>query len=333
MQDKDVKQWLAPIKLETSGKRQPKLSIDEQIRHLSKIHGIRFDKKGEDSAKEFLSKNNYYHKIKSYAQNFSTYTNTKHPDYGKFCDLDFEYLVELSVIDMYLRRIIIKMSLDIEHFLKVQMINDITENEKEDAYAIVEKFLKTITEEKRKEISGKLSNYYCERYNRHRLIDIPAWELVEVLSFGDFIAFYELYYTFYPNKNSLINNLKPVQWLRNAAAHNNCIINDLTVPPEPIFEINKKVNRFVSTIDGISPLAREKKLSNRSMHDFVVMLYVYNKVVSSEKVRKHTMEDLQTFVDGRMVLNKHYFVKNALLQSNYVFLKKVVDYCASNVVY
>ena len=63
------------------------------------------------------------------------------------------------------------------------------------------------------------------------------------------------------------------------------------------------------------------------------MLYVYNKVVSSEKVRKHTMEDLQTFVDGRMVLNKHYFVKNALLQSNYVFLKKVVDYCASNVVY
>lgn len=333
MQEKYIKQWTAPIQVECTHQKAPKLSVEEQIKHLSDNHGISFTIKGVEHAKDFLAHNNYYHKIKSYSQNFSTYTKQEHPSYGKFCDLDFEYLVELSVIDMYLRRMIMKMSLDIEHFLKVQMINDITENKEEDAYNIAEKYLSFVSEEKRKEILEKLNNYYCGRYNHHSLIDIPAWELVEILSFGDFIAFYELYYSYYPNNNSLANNLKPVQWLRNAAAHNNCIINDLTVPSEPIFEVNKKANTFVSKIKGISATAREKKMSNRSVHDFVVMLYVYNKVVSSEKVRVPAMEELKNFVDGRMRLNKHYFVKNALLQSNYDFFKKIVDYCVSNVVY
>lgn len=67
------------------------------------------------------------------------------------------------------------------------------------------------------------------------------------------------------------------------------------------------------------------------MHDFVVMLYVFNTIVKSEKVRAHTMNSLKRFIDERMVLHKDYFVKNALLQSNYIFLKKVVDYCVANV--
>lgn len=332
MQDKYIKQWNAPIIVESTSERQPKLSIEGQIEHLSKEHGISFNINGEEPAKEFLTNNNYFHKIKSYAKNYSTYMNPDHPSFGKYCDLDFEYLVELSVIDMHLRRIIIRMSLDIEHFLKVQMINDITNNEQEDGYNIVERFLSCISEDKRREISGKLTNHYCERYNHHSLNDIPAWELVEVLSFGDFIVFYELYYKLYPSKNSMINNLKPIQWLRNAAAHNNCIINDLTVPETPSFEVNKKANHFVSKIDGISAGVREKKMSNRSIHDLVVLIYVYNRVVQSEKVRQHAMSDFKELIDKRMPLNKHYFVKNALLKSNYDFLKKIVDYCASNVV-
>lgn len=328
-----IKQLDAKIIFDFDYDRQPKLSIEKQIEHLAEEHGVLFNIKGKSAAMDFLSNNNYYHKIKSYANNYSIYTDSSHPLYGKYSDLDFEYLVELSVIDMHLRRIIMEMSLDIEHFLKVQLINDITINCDEDAYNIVDKFFENISEEKRREISFKLNNYYCNRYNQHDLRKLPAWELVEVLSFGDFVTFYELYYSLYPSKKSLKNNLKPVQWLRNAAAHNNCIINDLTVPSKTIFKINKRVNTFVSQIDGISAKAREKKLSNRSIHDFVVMLYVFNRVVSSEKVKQYSMLKLQEFVNGRMVYHKDYFVKNALLQSNYVFLKKVVDYCVGNVVY
>ena len=333
MTDKYIKQWNATIDTPIINK-QPKLSIDEQIEHLINEHGICFEVKNKEAAKDFLAKNNYYHKLKAYSNNYSTYQKETHPQYGKFCDLDFEYLVELSVIDMYLRRIIIEMSLDIEHFLKVQLINDITNNPKEDAYNIVDMYInRCISEDKRKEIASKLKNYYCNRYNQHPLSSIPAWELVEILSFGDFVEFYELYYKYYPNKNSMVNNLKPVQWLRNAAAHNNCIINDLTVPSKPIFEANKKVNTFVSRISDISPTTREKKLSNRSIHDFVVVLYVFHKVVTSEKVKDNIMQQLKWLVNERMVLHKHYFSKNLLLQSSYIFLKKIVDYCDSNVVY
>ncbi|WRK56133.1 Abi family protein [Coprobacillaceae bacterium CR2/5/TPMF4] len=54
--------------------------------------------------------------------------------------LDFEYLVELSKLDMYLREYIIKLSLDTEHFLKVKLINDLTNNDKEDGYNIISQF-------------------------------------------------------------------------------------------------------------------------------------------------------------------------------------------------
>ena len=47
---------------------------------------------------------------------------------GLYISLDFAYLKELSTLDMYLREIILKMTIDIEHFLKVKMLNDLQKN-------------------------------------------------------------------------------------------------------------------------------------------------------------------------------------------------------------
>lgn len=52
--------------------------------------------------------------------------------------------------------------------------------------------------------------------------DCPAWVSMEVLSFGDFIRFYEYYYG---KKNSIpvcISMINLVKSLRNGCAHNNC---------------------------------------------------------------------------------------------------------------
>lgn len=57
--------------------------------------------------------------------------------------------------------------------------------------------------------------------------DCPAWVLMELLTFGDFICFYEYYYATkgqLPISTCLINFVKS---LRNGCAHNNCIIADL----------------------------------------------------------------------------------------------------------
>lgn len=48
--------------------------------------------------------------------------------------------MELSTLDMRLRRLILHATLDIEHFLKVQLIRDVSSNPVEDGYQIVEKF-------------------------------------------------------------------------------------------------------------------------------------------------------------------------------------------------
>ena len=49
-----------------------KLSIEQQIEHM-KSKGITFDLFSEEQAKEYLCKNNYYFKLKSYCKVFEKY--------------------------------------------------------------------------------------------------------------------------------------------------------------------------------------------------------------------------------------------------------------------
>ena len=112
-----------------------KLTIDEQIEDLKK-KGVTFEIMSEEEAKKFLRYNNYYFKLKSYAKNYPI-----NPKNGKYVNLEFAYLVELSKLDMYLRKIILGMCLDVEHILKTRMLYDLSRNEKEDGYNIVKKYL------------------------------------------------------------------------------------------------------------------------------------------------------------------------------------------------
>ena len=111
-----------------------KLTIEEQIEDLKK-KGIGFNIIDEGEAKKFLRYNNYYFKLKSYARNYPI-----NPRNGKYVNLEFAYLIELSKLDMYLRKIILGMCLDLEHILKTRMLYDISRNEKEDGYHIVKKY-------------------------------------------------------------------------------------------------------------------------------------------------------------------------------------------------
>jgi hypothetical protein len=97
-----------------------KLSIRDQIIHMKDLKGVNFSIINETDAEKFLMENNYYFKLKSYAKNYDKYVSGKSA--GKYINLEFAYLKELSTLDMYLRKFIIKMTLDIEHFLKIQLV-------------------------------------------------------------------------------------------------------------------------------------------------------------------------------------------------------------------
>ena len=80
----------------------------------------------------FLEESTYFFKIKAFAKNFPKERAT-----GKYARVDFAYLRELAVLDAHLRKLIVSIALDVEHFLKVGLIKDVSENSKEDGYEVV----------------------------------------------------------------------------------------------------------------------------------------------------------------------------------------------------
>lgn len=112
-----------------------KLNIDEQIDYMKNMKNIRFAENEEENAKCFLKNSTYFYKLKSYAKLFDINKNT-----GEYWELYYKQLVELSKIDLYLRRILFNMCLSIEHQLKLNLINDITNDCDEDGYSIVKIF-------------------------------------------------------------------------------------------------------------------------------------------------------------------------------------------------
>lgn len=78
-----------------------------------------------------------------------------------------------------------------------------------------------------------------------------------------------------------------VKNLRNATAHNNCIIANLSRGTSfPSHELSLAVK----SIPTISVNQRKKKLSCRPMLEFTALLYVY-RIVVSEKVKYHRIKE------------------------------------------
>ncbi len=310
-------------------KERPKLTTSEIINHM-KRQGIRFEIASEQEAYTFLTQNTYYFKIKAYKKIYDVYSENSEKR-GQYINLDFAYLRELSTIDAAFRKFIIKASLDIEHFLKVQLLRHFDSNEKEDGYNIVNKYFERYGV--KGEIAQRNNSYVCSGLIEKYKDDFAIWNIVEVLTFKQFIDLYELYFREYPCKESMVNMLMPIKFLRNAAAHNNCLLNRLKDFPEDgritkEIQPNKKVMKFVSEIKSISALVRNSKLQNHVIHDFVTLIYVHERIVTSDRTKEHFHAELQELIE-RFFKHKEYFEKNQLIMSYWIFLKKVVDFVTS----
>ena len=175
--------------------KRPKFSIDEQINHM-KSKGIKFNIINEEDARKYLSSNTYYFKIKSYEKMFERYRAGDKK--GQYVDLEFAYLRELAIIDMHLRHVILKTCVDIEHAIKVQFMSDFN-NSESDGYDIIREYFKRYPDMQDK-ILRKKDNSYCEDLiNKLKIEGYAVWNLIEIISFGDFINLYRLFYEMFPN--------------------------------------------------------------------------------------------------------------------------------------
>lgn len=305
---------------------QKKLTIPQQV-ELMKSEGITFDIIDEAAAQEYITKNSIYFNIKTFAKNYCKYTRSDKA--GQYINLEFAYLKELSIIDGIFRKMVLDMCLDIEYSMKVQINRDFTSNSREDGYGIVEEFFRRnpYVYRKLEKMAEKKSPYTTLVYSTF-LKEPAIWNLVQVLSFGEFVNFHTLYYQVYPPQYEAAALLQPVKYLRNAAAHNNCLLNNL----RGIYTVNanKTLSQKVAEVPTIGAEARRKRMKVPVVHDFAALLFVFDEVVNSKGIRQNTVDVLDEFVE-RCLRHKDYFAKNDAIKSNFIFAQKLIDNFKKNV--
>ena len=87
----------------------------------------------------FLEERSFFFKLKAFAKDFEKYS-CKPGEKGRYVNLDFGQLVELSKLDKALRSLVIDLALDIEHYLKVR-INAAAMRAGTDPFKVVDTFL------------------------------------------------------------------------------------------------------------------------------------------------------------------------------------------------
>ena len=306
---------------------KPLLPVSDIVDHLES-KGVLFNLVSKDDAITYLQSNTYYMKLGSYRFNYQKYTTGKNE--GKYINLEFAYLKELAIIDMYLRYEIMNLCLSIEHYLKVKLLNAVETNPDEDGYRLIQLFIandKNLSSLKK--IQSHKSSAYCKDLIEKYYPYFPIWVFLELISFGELAYLCDFYNDLYDDEiceSSLLNSVRDI---RNASAHSNCLINHLYAgdnSPDP------NVVREVRSISSFGQAAVSKKMKNKCIYDFTCLLLAYSKVVSSQDVLVRGSRNLQQLFTDRIPKHKDWFIKNNLLTSSYKFAKDILDNINSSMI-
>lgn len=304
---------------------KPMLTPSELIKHLES-KGVKFELINKEDAQKYLEENNNYFKLVSYRKNFPKYE--KGENCGKYIDLDFKMLMDLSIIDMRIRKTMLSIVLDLEHYAKVKLLSKI-ENTSKDGYTIVEEYIQDLKAKNEydyleKELNKNKTGTYCGDLVTKYDGEYPIWVFVEIIPFGRLIKFYRFVADKLQDRKMIDESymLMDVRELRNACAHNNCIINDLKAYTSKYAANYRVLNEVART--GISKKVRENKLSNTRMKQLTTLLYLNKNIITSEGVLKHQTELLHKLKD-RIEYHIDYYNTNELVQTNFKFLNKIID--------
>lgn len=300
---------------------KPKLSYSDQIQHL-KGKGIEFNEMTETEALHYLQYNNDFFKIKAYRKNFNKDKTKTH-----YVHLDFAYLTDLAIIDTRLRMIIAELALNIEHFSKVDLLKRIVNSQQEDGYGIVTDYINSLNSSDKaflcNELSRNTNNPYCrDLYNAYKN-QMPVWVFLELIPFGSYIYFYLFCASRFNDMNMQQAGyiLKKVKTIRNAAAHNSCIINNLKQknnPHQPSQALKNALNQI-----GISRNAQRNKLRNEPIEQITTCIYAHKVFVSSPGVQKHIAYILDEFKNR--LYRQYSYSNNLMIRSTFDFLIVIIN--------
>lgn len=304
---------------------KPMLTVGAQIEHLE-ARGVRFEECGKAEAARYLSEKNNYYKVASYRKLFDTRQGGERD--GEYIDLDFAYLKDLAAIDQQLRYALLPMTLDIEHFAKVKLLNVISAREDEDGYSIVADYMASLPEGERerreRELDIMTRDPYCGNMVAKYRDDMPVWVFMEAISFGAFISLYKFCALRWndagmKDEHYLLRQSKSV---RNAAAHSSNIVNGIAGKTSVVKNYKAVSDALIAV--GVSKAQRKKKMGNAAIQQIVTVLYAHARLVRGDTSRLRASDALKTLA-ARMDRHAAYYAHNTTVSSSFDFLKKIFD--------
>ena len=313
---------------------RPMMKTSDMVPYL-KNKNIKFEDCSEVDAEKYLRENNNYYNVTAYKNNFPKYQCGELT--GKYIDLDFAYLKDLSIIDYRTRIVLFKMIIDIEHYLKIRILNIVEELEDEDGYNIVNlylerdykdtKYSRRVHDSIRKKVTNEYYNKIFSKYDIDgdtKIENIPIWEFLEIITFGELINFFEFFTNEYNlDDNKYIFILREVNKLRNAVAHNSCVLSELD-KKDNLHRADTLVINYLQDC-GIGKENRTNKLRNSRIRQITYTLYLFNEIVSSTGVKQNVNHELSKLFYGRIILNRKYYNNNGLLKSIYEYFDKIIE--------
>lgn len=307
-----------------------KLSIEEQIEYL-KAKGVQFNYMTEADSMEYLRRNSYYYKVTAYRYNFSKDSN------GKYINLDFCQLRDLAIIDMHLRYLLIKLSLDIEHSLKTLIIQYITEDPGEDGYSIIDEY--NIYERNRyigdenkyvhvkDKIIKEVRHERDYNYDSYIKGKFPIWKLIEMMSYGQLASFIRFYSEEGKYKSKSLSIAKDYLYysknIRDAAAHSRPLLLDITKENDFIPRI--ELNQYVQT-KFLKKKRSTALLTNYRIHDLCSLIFLHDTYVKGKHVRKIRKKELLSTYKRALYKQELYHMNDQFNEAMFMLFGVIKKY-------
>lgn len=296
---------------------QVKFFYDKNILIDDDSNGDNINKK---EVYNILEKRNYFFKLKIFSKAY--YKDNKQ----KYIDVDFKSIHRFSILDTSFRTLILQLTLMCEHLLKTK-INYLCTKNQDNGYAIVQQYINAYGEpnEIKRNLQGK-QNYYTEGFMTKYKNNMAIWNLLEILTFSETIKFYNFYLNNYCKSSKLkIFELKPVNNLRNAAAHNTCmlyllgtdmrLLNDIELNPSDKNEYSKNIKDFILKHNLNNNITKEFFI-----HDFLCLIYLLIKLCPNGKLKTYARKDICKFF--KKCEKKKWFKVTDKVKEKYIFIKK-----------
>lgn len=257
-----------------------KYIYENQINKL-KESGIKFKKITIDEAIIYLRDKTYLFRLKCYLNNYEKKD-------GKY-NIDFLELIEISTLDFHLRKLILAIMIDIEHIIKVNLINLYDNNKIENINDKINQFIKNKESCLSKGWKINHSDYKYDLYNKYEN-KWELWAFIEILSFGNLQQFIKFLGIEIPHFKGLYFSLKNI---RNAAAHNSLLLCNLKNNNENFYFTNK-VKYFL--LENKFTFAERTTLLIPFINDFMCMMLIMYRF-SDNTVISCRIKDLIKFFD------------------------------------